>query len=407
LTSGAFCADIDSPRRFLYDESGGKKPHTFDKDKAMIYLDYTANTPVHDEVLRVFTDVTREFIANPNAAHSAGKAARERLERCSENIARLLGLTGHDIVYTSGATESNNLAILGAATERRGRGRHVVSTFLEHSSVNGPLAKLGSEGFDVEYVPSLPDGTLDLDALSDALTPETTLASVCYVDSELGAAQDISAIAELVRRIPGCLLHVDATQAVGKIPLELDKADLVSLAPHKFYGLVGSGILAVRRGVSLEVQMHGGLSTTPHRSGTPTLALAAAAEKALELALDNLDEKRRIVSEHNARLRAHFMKDKRIAVNSAEKCVPHILNISLPGLSSEDLKNRLDERGVLLSTRSACCAPNTVSRPVYAVTGNKKRALSTLRVSLSHLTTTEEILQFIEIFDDCLKALAP
>jgi len=373
----------------------------------MIYLDYAANTPVHEEVLRVFSDLTREFVANPNAAHSAGKAAREYLERCSENIARVLRLSDHDIVYTSGATESNNLAILGSALERRSRGRHVVSTFLEHSSVNGPLAKLESEGFDVEYVSPLPDGALDLDALSDALTPGTTLVSVCYVDSELGAVQDISAIAERVKAVPGCLLHVDATQAVGKIPLDLDKADLISLAPHKFYGLVGSGILAVRRGVALQPLLHGGLSTTPHRSGTPALALAAAAEKALELALDNLDEKRRIVSEHNARLRAHFSKDKRIVINSSGRCVPHILNISLPGPSSEQMKDRLGERGVLVSTRSACSAPNSVSRPVYAVTGNKKRALSTLRISLSHLTTPDEITRFLEIFDECLGAIAP
>jgi cysteine desulfurase len=372
----------------------------------MIYLDYTANTPVSDAVLTVFCDVSREFIANPNAAHSAGHAAREKLEGYSENIARLLCLSDHDIIYTSGATESNNLAILGAAMERRSRGRHILSTFLEHSSVNGPLAKLQSEGFDVEYISPLPDGSLDLDALSDALTPKTTLVSVCYVDSELGATQDIAAIAERIRVVPGCLFHVDATQAVGKIPLDLDKADLISLAPHKFYGLTGSGILAVRRGISLQPQMHGGISTTPYRSGTPTLALAAAAEKALGLALENIEEKRRIVSEHNRRLRAHFENDKRVIINSTARCVPHILNISLPGLSSEDMKKRLDERGVLLSTRSACCAPGTVSRPVYAVTGNKKRALSTLRISLSHLTTPEELTHFLKIFDDCLTAIA-
>jgi len=373
----------------------------------MIYLDYTANTPVHEDVLRVFCDVTRKYIANPNAAHSAGMEARAELERYSESIRRLLGLNGHEIVYTSGATESNNLAILGAAAAQAARGRRVLSTFLEHSSVNGPLSKLESEGYEVEYIPSLPDGALDLEALEEALTPGTTLVSVCYVDSELGVTQDIAAIGEMVHRLPGCLFHVDATQAVGKIPLDLSAADLISLAPHKFYGLVGSGVLAARRGLALQPQILGGLSVSPFRSGTPTLALAAAAEKALELALENLEEKRAAVAAHNRRLRDHFRKDKRVAVNSTERSVPHILNISLPGLSSEDLKNRLDERGVLLSTRSACCAPNTVSRPVYAVTGNKKRALSTLRISLSHLTTPEEIGRFLEIFDTCLAEMAP
>lgn len=372
----------------------------------MIYLDYTANTPVHDEVLRVFCDVTKKYIANPNSAHSAGREARAELERCTESIRRLLGLPGHDIVYTSGATESNNLAILGAACAGAARGRRVISTFLEHSSVNGPLSKLESEGFEVEYIRPLPDGALDLEALEEALTPGTTLVSVCYVDSELGITQDIAAIGEMVHRLPGCLFHVDATQAAGKIPMDLSAADLISLAPHKFYGLVGSGILAVRRGAAIEPQILGGLSVSPFRSGTPTLAFAAAAEKALELALEGLEAKREIVAEHNRRLRAHFGKDRRVAVNSTERSVPHILNISLPGLSTEELRDRLDERGVLLSTRSACCAPNTVSRPVYALTGNRKRALSTLRISLSHLTTPEEIGRFLELFDTCLAEMA-
>ena len=367
----------------------------------MIYLDYAANTPVREEVLAVFCETSRQFPANPNASHRLGVLARERLDECSAELLRLLGAPDYEAVYTSGASESNNLAIKGAAEKYRARGRHIIVSCMEHSSVNGAAAALQNAGFEVEYAPADQNGLVDLPQLRELLRPDTILVSCCLVDSEVGTRQPVEEIAKLLTDYPNCLFHVDATQAVGKIPVPVGAADLLSFAPHKFYGLNGSGVLLKRKSVLLEPLIHGGISTTPYRSGTPALALAAATEKALELALAELDENYRRVQSLNKRLRAALKRFSRVKINSADACVPFILNFSLPGVSPQLLLAELEERDIFLSSKSACCAPNTVSRPVYAMTKDRRRSMSTLRVSLSHLTTEDELEQFLVGFSDC------
>ncbi len=369
----------------------------------MIYLDYAANTPVCEEALRTFSDVAREYIANPSSPHPAGAAAKERLDEATAQIAALLNVREDEIIYTSGASESNNLAIKGAAEQYRKFGKHIITTFLEHSSVNGAMAALQNRGFEVEYVGVTSDGLVDLEALEELLRDDTILVSVCYVDSEIGLCQQIDKIAELVKRHPHCLFHVDATQAAGKIPLELENVDLATFAPHKFYGLNGCGVSVKKQDVLLEPQIHGGISTTPFRSGTPALALIASTAAALSTAYEQMDARYARVKELNTALRSAFAKYPNITVNSTEHSVPFILNISISGAKGEQFQSELAEQGICLSTKSACCAPNTVSRPVFALTKNRKAALSTLRVSLSHLTTDEEIAEFLSRFDDCIR----
>lgn len=369
----------------------------------MIYLDYAADTPADREVLDTFCAVSREFCANPNSPHPLGLAARKRLDEATAEIAELLHVKSGEIIYTSGASESNNLAIKGAAQQYRNYGRHIVTTPLEHSSVSGPIAYLQSQGFEVDTVGLDEEGRVDLADLKSLLREDTVLVSVCYVDSELGIRQDVDGIARLLSGRPHCFFHVDATQAVGKVPVSLENIDLCTFAPHKFYGLCGLGLLIKKERVLLEPQIHGGISTTPYRSGTPSLSLIAAAQKAIRIALEEQPVREQAVKALSERLRAGLSNYPQVRVNSTAASVAYILNVSISGVKAEAFAQELGQMGICVATKSACCAPNTISRPVYALTKDRRRALSTLRLSLSHLTTGQEIDTFLSCFEACCK----
>lgn len=365
----------------------------------MIYLDYAANTPVDREVLNTFCEVSEKYIANPNSPHRAGVEAKNRLNESAETIADFFNVKSNEIIFTSGASESNNLAIKGAAHQYKKYGKHIITTYLEHSSVNGPVAYLQNEGYEVDYVNIKKDGLIDTEHLKELLREDTILVSVCCVDSEIGIQQETSKIAELLAPYPHCLFHVDATQAVGKIPVSAEKTDLMTFAPHKFYGLNGCGVLIAKEQVLLEPQIHGGISSSPFRSGTPALALCASTAKALSLAAEKMDERYHYVKSLNQKLRDTLSKYPKIRINSTAFSTPYILNISISGAKAEQFQKELETFEIYVATKSACCAPNTVSRPVFALTGDRKAALSTLRISLSHLTTINEIETFISCFD--------
>lgn len=367
----------------------------------MIYLDYAANTPVSEEALRTFCEVSQQYVSNPNSPHPAGLAAKARLDEATQQIAELLHVKENEIIYTSGASESNNLAIKGIARQYQKHGKHIITTYLEHSSVNGAMGYLQSQGYEVDYVDITPSGLVDLEHLKELLREDTVLVSVCYVDSEVGICQQIEQIAAVLTGYPHCFFHVDATQAAGKIPLTLEHVDLVTLAPHKFYGLNGCGLLIKKENVLLEPLIHGGISTTAFRSGTPAVGLIASTATALSAAMEAMQERYKYVSGLNQELRQALRRYPKVKVNSTEQSVPFILNLSITGAKSEVFQEELAERGIYLSTKSACCAPNTVSRPVYALTKDRKAALSTLRVSLSHLTSHEDIGEFLNCFGDC------
>ena len=202
----------------------------------MIYLDYSANTPADPAVLEAFYQTERIFIGNPNSTHPAGQAAQAEMSRVTDSIAELLGIDPAEIIYTSGASESNNLAIKGIVQASRHIGRHIISTALEHSSVGGTLSALQQQGCEIDLVDIARDGTIDLEQLRDLLRKDTVLVSVCAVDSELGTVQPVREIAEILKEFPNCRLHVDATQAVGKTELVLDGVDTMSIAPTNSMG---------------------------------------------------------------------------------------------------------------------------------------------------------------------------
>ena len=293
----------------------------------MIYLDYSANTPADPQVLDRFCSVERRCIGNANSHHQAGTAARAEINAATLKIAALLGVQPAEIIYTSGASESNNFALKGLARLSRHAGRHIISTPLEHSSVSGTLTALQEQGYEIDLLDIRRDGTVDLDHLKELLRPDTIAVAVTLVDSELGVVQPVEEIAAILKDYPNCHLHVDATQAVGKIPVSFEGVDTMSLTAHKFYGLNGIGLLLKRRNLALEPLIHGGESTTIYRSGTPTVALASSLACALELAVENLPERSASVQKRNAELRAALCQHPEVRINSPENAIPHILNL--------------------------------------------------------------------------------
>ena len=371
----------------------------------MIYLDYSANTPVDARVLEQFCAVERRCIGNANSHHQAGSAAKAEIDAATIKIASLLGVQPAEIIYTSGASEANNFALKGLARLSRHAGRHIISTPLEHSSVSGTLTALQEQGYEIDLLDVKQDGTVDLEHLKDLLRPDTICVAITLVDSELGVVQPVQEIAAILKAYPHCHLHVDATQAVGKIPVSFEGVDTMSLTAHKFYGLNGIGVLVKRLGLALPPLIHGGESTTPYRSGTPTIALACSLALALEKATAELPARAATVRSLNDRLRAELSRYPKVRINSPANAVPHILNLSVQGVKGTVFQRELDTRGVCVSVKSACSSDGLPSRAVLAVSQDRRNALSSWRISLSHLTTEEEATAFLHAFADCYNTL--
>ena len=371
----------------------------------MIYLDYSANTPVDERVLEQFCAVERRCIGNANSHHQAGTAAKAEIDAATIKIASLLGVQPAEIIYTSGASESNNFALKGLARLSRHVGKHIISTPLEHSSVSGTLTALQEQGYEIDLLDVKRDGTVDLEHLKDLLRPDTICVAVTLVDSELGVVQPVPEIAAILKEYPHCHLHVDATQAVGKIPVSFEGVDTMSLTAHKFYGLNGIGLLVKRRNLALEPLIHGGESTTIYRSGTPTVALASSLACALDLATIDLSNRVEHVAKLNAELRTALSAYPLVRINSPEHAIPHVLNLSVQNVKGTVFQRELDAKGVCVSVKSACSSDGLPSRAVFAVSRDRRNALSSWRVSLSQLTTEEEIKEFLQAFDVCYREL--
>lgn len=366
----------------------------------MVYLDYSATTPVNKEVLDTFIKVSTDFIGNPNSLHKLGVETKKLIDKATEQIASILGVKPSEIIYTSGASESNNAALKGIAMKYKNRGNHIITTPLEHSSIYGPLNYLAENGFEVDFVKLDEFGRVDLEDLQKLMKDTTILVSISAVNSEIGIQQPLEEISKIVKSYPKCFFHVDMTQAVGKIPVSLDDVDLASFSAHKFYGMKGIGVLVKKEAVSLEPLIHGGKSTTPFRSGTPAAPLIVSTAKALRLAHESLLSNLEKAKEMNAELCNFFKNYESVSVNSNAYSIPHILNISILGVKPETMLHDLEEEDIYISTQSAC-ATGASSKAVLAVTNDEAKANSSIRISLSGLTTKEEIEKLKKAFDKC------
>ena len=369
----------------------------------MIYLDYAAGTPVNDEVLETYNKLTKEYYANPNSNHKLGKKAKELIDEYTKDIASKLGVLPEELIYTSGATEANNLAIKGVCERYKSFGKHILISALEHNSIVASAVKMQAAGFEVEVVPVRNDGLIDIEALKKMVRDDTILVSICSVDSEIGLVQPIAKIKEVLKNYPHCLLHTDATQGFGKINLDLTIPDLVTLAPHKFYGLTGMGLLIKRKEIGLVPQMDGGKSTTIYRAGTPELPSIGALDKAIELALKNIDNNYNYVEKLNVLIKDKLKQYKNVIINSRDNSLPFTINFSIKNVKSLKVVESLEDREIYVSAKTSCCPVESPSKLVYALTKDKQIASTAIRVSLSHLTKQEEVEGFLKVFDDIYK----
>lgn len=372
----------------------------------MIYLDYSATTPTSKEVLDSFNKASLDYIGNPNSLHTLGVKANELINKATEQIAKLLNVKPSEIIYTSGASESNNMAIKGICEKYSNRGKHIITTHYEHSSIYGPLGYLQDKGYEVDFVTENSDGTVNLENLKSLIREDTILVSVCAINSEIGIKQPINEIGKIIKeKNSKCFYHVDATQAISKVNVDLSNIDLVSFSAHKFFGIKGIGGLIKKEKIMLEPLIHGGKSTTIFRSGTPQLPLIVSMSKALRIALEDLDNKYNYVQDLNNYLKEELSKLENVYINSNDICIPHMLNISVIGIKPETFLHALEKYEVYISTQTACSSEKAISQSVYALTQDEERAKSSLRISLSYKTTKEELEEFLKIFKICLKEL--
>ena len=290
----------------------------------MIYLDYSATTKTSDEVLDTFVKCSKEFIGNPNSLHTLGVKSKNMIDSATKQIANLLNVKENEIIYTSGASESNNLALKGICEKYKNRGKHIITTPLEHSSIYGPIYYLKDNGYSIDCVKLDSNGQVDLEDLKNLIKEDTILVSICAVNSEIGILQPMEEISKIVKMYPKCFLHSDMTQAIGKIPVDISDIDLVSFSAHKFFGRKGIGCLIKKEKIELTPLIHGGKSTTVYRSGTPCLPLIVSISKALRLALEHIKEKEDYVRELNIYLKEKLVGYDKVRINSNNKSIPYI-----------------------------------------------------------------------------------
>ena len=369
----------------------------------MVYLDYSATTPVNEEVIDTYGEVCRKFIGNPNSLHKLGVEAKKLIDASTEQIAKILGVKKEEIIYTSGSSEANNLAIKGVCDKYQNRGHHIITTELEHSSIVAPIQYLQRNGYEVDFVKLDENGLVDLEDLDHLIRDDTVLVTIASVNSEVGVHQDLRKISEVIRKHPKVLFHSDVTQSIGKEKIDFSCVDLASISCQKFYGMKGIGCLIKKEGLVIEPLIHGGKSTTIFRSGTPATPLIASFAKALRLVYENFDEKNKHVQEIHDYL-LDRLNELDVVVNSNSYCLPHIVNISFRNIKPETMQHGLEEYDIYVSTQTAC-STGDYSKAVYAVTRDKDRAGHSIRVSLSYKTTKDEIDEFVNAFEKLLKSL--
>jgi len=287
----------------------------------------------------------------------------------------------------------------------KNRGKHIITTFLEHSSVIGPLNYLSNLGFEVDFVKINDNGQVDLEHLKSLMRDDTILVSICAVDSEIGLVQPIKEIRKIIDDYPKCFLHVDCTQAIGKINIDFNDIDLASISAHKFYGLKGIGMLIKKENILLEPLIHGGKSTTAFRSGTPALPLIVSMMRALELIIPNVDKNYKYVSKLNKMIIDGLKEYENVHINSTDISIPHTINFSLKNIKPETFLHALAEHNIFISTKSACSTSDSMSNAVYALSKDREISNSSLRISLSYLTSEDEIKEFLKVFADVYQKL--
>lgn len=360
----------------------------------MIYLDNSATTKPFDEVVESFVKVSKAFYGNPSSIHQLGLEAERLMVKAKEQMANLLEVSEQEIIFNSGGTEGNNTAIKGVALQHQGRGKHIITSSIEHPSVLEACESLEALGFSVTYLPVNEEGVVSVSDVKAAITDETILISIMHVNNELGSIQPIVEIGKIAKQFPKLYFHVDNVQGFGKVSLDLESSgiDLCTFSGHKIHGLNGTGMLYIKKGTSIFPLLHGGEQELRYRSGTENLAGIVAFVKASRMILEEYKAKRNKLVILQEKLRNLLSTNDSIVTNSPANHAPHIINFSIPGFKPEVVIHALGEKGIYISTKSACSSKKPDESAVLAACGLPKDvATSALRVSLSYQNSEEDI----------------
>ena len=379
------------------------------------YLDNSATTRCSDRACQVMVDLLTKDYGNPSSLHMKGIEAERFVETAKKKIAKTLRVSEKEIIFTSGGTESNNLAIIGAAMANRRAGNHIITTSIEHASVENPMEFLKEQGFEITYLSVDENGIISLEELEEAVTEQTILVSMMQVNNEIGAIEPVAEAAELIKKKnPDTLIHVDAIQSYGKMYIYPKKLgiDMLSVSGHKIHGPKGSGFLWVREKTKLKPLILGGGQQKGMRSGTENVPAIAGLGEAAEEIYENLDEKRAHLYGLKQRFIDGIEKLEGTHVNgkTGEDSAPHIVSVSFEGIRSEVLLHSLEDRGIYVSSGSACSSNNHAGKQKGSKTLRnihlKENLLdSTLRFSFSVHTTEEEIDYALEVLGELLPVL--
>ena len=373
----------------------------------IIYLDNAATAKVDPEVLDSYNQITLKYFANPSSIHSLGQEASRLLDKSREQILNVLKLTHHEVIFTSGATEANNLAIKGYCFANRSRGNHIITSASEHPSVLNTVLELKDFGYEVTILPVNEKGAVEVKTLKAAIKENTILVSLMMVNNETGAINPIKEVGEYLKKFPKIAFHVDMVQAMGKLPLDLENIDMFSVAGHKIHGLLGSGLLVKEKKIIIKAINNGGGQENNLRSGTNTLALSASLAKAIRIAISNQAKDYEHVKVLSKRL-LDYLKDNqdKYLINSHFEENPYIVNFSLLHHKASVVVEALSNRGIMVSSLSACHAKHEdYSAVVYAMTNDLNIAHNTIRVSFGRDNTIEEVEALIKNLEAIIKEI--
>ena len=369
----------------------------------MIYLDNCATTKPYDEVLKTFVEVNNNYYGNPASINKYGKTVNKLLDAARTQVADILGVESDTIYFTSCATESNNIALLGSVEHKKDFGNRIIVSRIEHPSVLETFRELEHRGFILDYVNVDENGFIDLEHLKSLLTKETILVSVMHVNNIFGAIQPIGKIVELLKDYPKIHFHVDGVQGVLKEKIDLTMIDSYSISAHKFHGLKGVGVLYLKSRRTTHNITFGGGQENGLRSGTVNVPGAVSLAKALRLTQEKVNDVKEKHYGYKKLIVDELSAIEHVIINSPlqNDFVDSIINISLPKIKGEAIINALNERGIMVSTTSACSSRTFhLNEALYARGLSKENIEGSIRVSFSYETKLEEVKKFIEVFKD-------
>ncbi len=370
----------------------------------MIYFDNASTTSVRPEVARVYKKLIDESFANADAMHTPGRKVHRQVEQAREHIARSLGVKEGEILFTSCASESNSLALVGYILANRQRGNHILTSNVEHSSTKHAIDFLGSQGFEVERLPISEEGVVTPETVRSHMRKDTILVTLMHVNNEIGSINPIGRIADVVHEHPTCVFHSDCVQSFGKIDIPFDKLDMATISAHKIHGVKGSALLMKKSRIALHPIVFGGQQEQGLRGGTENAPANIVLAKTIRLALEEQKDTYAHVKEIRDFLVREISAFPGGHINSPKDALPYILNVSFDQLTSEVLLNALDERGICVSAKSTCDSRSShASEVVLALNHSPKYAEQAIRLSFSKDNSLEEAKQFMKAMKEIVQ----